>query len=285
MQAQVPLDPYTGLWSRVRGFDPEAFGWELTDRRLVRMTLMRATLHVVTAADAQRLRPALQTMLERAFAASPFARELAGVEQAQIVERGIELVEREPLTVARLGAALSQEWPDRAPDALAYAVRYLAPLVQVTPRGVWGRAMQPTITTLRSWLEATDQAAAVSVDELVQRYLRAFGPATSADVRTWSGLTDLQTVVARLRPQLRSYRDEAGRELHDVADGTFADRRPAAVPRRRLEARGAGAGRNAGGRGAHAASRLRAGRGAGRGRAAARVPHPARPDPAPLVRV
>ncbi len=223
MQAQVPLDPYTGLWSRVRGFDPEAFGWELTDRRLVRMTLMRATLHVVTAADAQRLRPALQTMLERAFAASPFARELAGVEQAQIVERGIELVEREPLTVARLGAALSQEWPDRAPDALAYAVRYLAPLVQVTPRGVWGRAMQPTITTLRSWLEATDQAAAVSVDELVQRYLRAFGPATSADVRTWSGLTDLQTVVARLRPQLRSYRDEAGRELHDVADGTFAD--------------------------------------------------------------
>jgi hypothetical protein len=222
MQSQVPLDPYVACWTRLRAFDPDVLGTALLERRMVRMTLLRATLHLVSSADALRLRPLLQGMLERAFASSPFARELAGLELAPVLARGAELVERTPLTLAQLREALGEEWPERDSSALAYAVRYLAPLVQVTPRGVWGMTMQPTVTTLACWL-GRESSADASLDELVLRYLRAFGPASPADIRTWSWLTDIGPVLERLRPDLRTYHDEVGRVLHDVDDGVFAD--------------------------------------------------------------
>jgi DNA glycosylase AlkZ-like len=135
------------------------------------------------------------------------------------------------MTIARLAAALGGQWPDHDPNSLAYAVRYLVPLVQVPPRGVWGGAtMQPTVTTLRSWL-GRPAPVAPDVDDLVVRYLRAFGPASTADIRAWSWLTDVRVVVTRLRPQLRVYRDEAGRELYDVCNGLFCDPSAAAPVR------------------------------------------------------
>jgi len=130
-----------------------------------------------------------------------------------------------------LRAALGGRWPDRDANALAYAVRYLVPLVQVTPRGVWGKTLQPTVTTLGGWLDARSPEPGASVDEYVLRYLRAFGPATPSDIRTWSWLGDVRPIVDRLRPRLRSYRDEQGRELYDVEDGVFADAAAPAPPR------------------------------------------------------
>ena len=222
MQAQVPLDPYVGLWSRLRAFDPDVLGRALLERRAVRMTLMRATLHLVSSIDACRIRPLLQGVLERAFASSPFARSLDGVDLPALLARGRELVEAEPMTLSRLRAALASEWPDGDANALAYAVRYLVPLVQVTPRGVWGAAMQPTVTTLGGWLGRAE-AEPATVDELTLRYLRSFGPASAADVRTWSWLSDVRGVLERLRPQLCTYRSETGRELYDARDGLFVD--------------------------------------------------------------
>jgi hypothetical protein len=222
MQAQVPLDPYVGLWSRLRAFDPDTLGRALLERRAVRMTLMRSTLHLVSSADAWRIRPLLQGMLDRAFAASPFARNLHGLDLAAVVARGRELVEAEPMTIARLRDALGDEWPDCDANSLAYAVRYLIPLVQVTPRGVWGATMQPTVTTLDRWLGRTEVAPS-TLEELILRYLRAFGPATAADIRAWSSLGDVRMIVDRLRSRLGIYRDEAGRELFDVANGLFVD--------------------------------------------------------------
>ena len=222
MQSQVPLDPYVGLWSRVASFDPELFGRELLERRAVRMTLMRSTIHLVSSADAGRIRPLMQPMLERAFASSPFARNLEGVDIARLVGRGREVLAAEPMPLTRLGDALGEEWPDHDANSLAYAVRYLLPLVQVTPRGVWGKSMQATLTTLDGWLGEAE-VKAMTADELTLRYLRAFGPATAADIRAWSWLPDVRAVVARLKPQLRLYRDESGRELYDVPDGIFVD--------------------------------------------------------------
>lgn len=223
MQAQVPLDPYVGCWSRLRSFDPHVLAEELLERRLVRMTLLRATLHLIGARDALRLRPLLQPMLERAFASSAFARKLSGLDLGSVLDSGVELVEREPLTLARLRATLAERWPERDANALAYAVRYLVPLVQVTPRGVWGKTMQPTVTTLGSWLDPRSPESGATVDEYVLRYLRAFGPATPGDIRTSSWLRDVRPVIDRLRPRLRGYRDDRGRELYDVEDGVFED--------------------------------------------------------------
>jgi hypothetical protein len=222
MQAQVPLDPYVGLWSRLQAFDPAGLGRLLLDREAVRMPVMRATLHLVSARDGLRIRPVLQSVTERTYASSAFARNLTGLDLAPLVARGVERVEEEPRTIAQLAATLGEEWPDHDPSSLAYTIRYLVPLVQVTPRGVWGKTLQPTLTTLSNWL-GPGPAVTTSVDDLVLRYLRAYGPASLADIRAWSWLGDVRAIVDRLRLQLRVYRDEAGRELYDAADGMFVD--------------------------------------------------------------
>jgi DNA glycosylase AlkZ-like len=225
LQAQVPRDPYISLWSRLERFDPETLERLLLERAAVRMTLMRATLHLATAADAQPLRAAMQDVCERTFAASPFRRRLEGLDLAALLEAGRGLLEDRPRTIAELGTALAGRWPDRDRQAMAYAVRYLVPLVQVTPRGLLRRSEAPRLATLDAWLGAPRgprPEPGLALDATVRRYLRAFGPATVSDIRAWSGRADLRGVVDRLRPSLRIYRDEAGRELLDVADGIFA---------------------------------------------------------------
>ena len=222
MQTQVPTDPYVALWSRLRDFAPQELSTLLLDRRAVRMTLMRTTLHLVTARDALALRPVLQETVARGLRSSPFWKHLDGIDLDALLAAATDLVEERPRTTAELRRLLAERAPSTDPTSLAYAARYLLPLVQVTPRGVWGRSAAPRVTTLASWLGvAVDGDPAP--DAAVLRYLRAFGPASTSDIRTWSWLTGLREVVERLRPQLRSYRDERGRELLDVADGLFVD--------------------------------------------------------------
>jgi hypothetical protein len=186
------------------------------------MGLLRGTLHLVTAADARRLYPALHDVLARSFRSSPFAKTLAGADIEAIVAAARVAVEAEPLSPTDLGSRLAERWPDLDAQAMAYTARFLLPLVQVPPRGLWGRTGRPTNTTAEAWLGG-ELGPAQSVDEIVLRYLRAFGPASAADIRTWSWMTGLRPVLERLRPTLRVYRDEAGRELLDVEDGVIAD--------------------------------------------------------------
>ncbi|HET8784925.1 MAG TPA: winged helix DNA-binding domain-containing protein [Candidatus Limnocylindrales bacterium] len=222
MQAQEPIDPYVGLWTRIESFDPLELSRMIEQREAVRMGHLRGTLHLVTARDALAQYPILADVMARSWKSSPFIKQLGGVDIDALLARTRELLEARPMTPSELGAALSPEWPDRDAPSLAYAARFLLPLVQVPPRGVWGRTGRPTNTTAEAWLGAS-MAAEPSIDDLVLRYLAAFGPATVADIRVWSWLTGLREVVDRLRPRLRTYRDEAGRELFDVEDGLIAD--------------------------------------------------------------
>jgi len=232
LQAQAPFPPYFGLNSRLDGFRPDDLAALLTDRRVVRIALMRGTIHLVSARDCLPLRRLVQPVLERGLR-GVFGKQLTGVEPAALAAAGRSLVEAEPMTFSQLGQALAERWPDNPPAALAQAVRAFVPLVQLPPRAVWGRAGQSVHTSAEHWLgqpgpaqastaqastpqASTPQASPAALAQLVTRYLGAFGPATVRDVQAWSGLTGLKAVLEQLRPAVVTFRDEQGAELFDL---------------------------------------------------------------------
>jgi len=230
LQAQEPPDPYVALWSRLVGFRPEDLATLIAGRRAVRGTLLRGTIHLVTARDYLAMWPVMRPFLERTFWGQPWGRNLAGMDIEEVLQAGRDLVEKDPMTSAQLGPSLHERWTDRDPGALAAAVRYLLPMVQVPPRRIWGSGGRAAVTTADRWIGRplkTDTAP----DRMITRYLRAFGPATVADMRTWSGLAGLREVTERLRRRLRTFLDPHGRELFDVPDAPLPDPDTEAPPR------------------------------------------------------
>ena len=230
MQAQAPFPPYFGLWSRLHGFAPDDLGRLLLDRGVVRMALMRGTVHLVTADDALLLRPLVQPLLDRSLRTNTtHAPPLAGVDLPKVAAEARALLAEAPRTPGELGKLLARRWPDCPPGTLAFAARNLLPLVQIPPRAVWGRSGQPAYVTAEEWLGRP--LARASLDDLVLRYLAAFGPASVQDVQAWSGLTRLGEVVDRLRPRLEVFANEHGRELFDLPGAPRPDPDTPAPPR------------------------------------------------------
>lgn len=229
LQAQDPQPPYLALWSRMQDFRTQELADTLTQRTTLRTWMMRGTIHLVTANDAQATRPVLQSMLIKNVLGA-YGPQLQGIDVEQLASHGRRLLEQEPLTDRELGDRLIERWPDHDRRALSNAVRAVVPAVQVTPRGVWGASERARHTTVEGWLGRPigDDPAP---DRLVLRYLAAFGPATIADVRMWSGLTGLGPVLTRLRPELRTFHDEAGRQLFDLPDGALPGPDVPAPPR------------------------------------------------------
>ena len=231
MQAQAPNPPYVGLWARLEGFHPDQLAGLILERSAVRIALMRNTVHLVSARDCLKLRPLVQPVIDRGLYANRAQRaELEGVDVEVLATAGRQFLEEKPRTAKELGGLLRERWPEGDPASLARAVRHLLPLVQVPPRGVWGRSGQTTHTTAEAWL-GRPLDPDPSLEEMVLRYLGAFGPATVKDVQTWSGLTRLGGVLERLRPRLGAFRDERGRELFDLPEAPRPDPDTPAPPR------------------------------------------------------
>ena len=232
LQAQAPNAPYVGLHARLDAFDADEVSRDVAERRLARTHAMRWTIHLLTARDCGALRPLLAPSLAKRFASSPWAKAVAGVDVDALVAAGAELLARRPSTRAELGDVLAARFPPYDGLALAYTATLLHPTVQTPPRGLWRGAGQARWLGMAAWLGAAPPAE--TVDDLVLRYLRAFGPATVADLRTWSGMTGLRPVVERLRPRLATFRDERGRERFDLPDAPRPDPDTPAPPRFRL---------------------------------------------------
>ncbi|WP_330344148.1 winged helix DNA-binding domain-containing protein [Streptomyces longwoodensis] len=228
LQAQNVKPPYYALAARLDGFAPEALSRLMADREVVRIVTLRSTIHTHTADDCLTLRPLVQPARDRELAS--FRTGLTGVDLDRLAALTRELVEGEPRTMAQLRAALSAEWPDADPQSLAVAARCRLPLVQVTPRGLWGRSGQVALTTAERWL-GRPAGPAPEPEAVVVRYLAAFGPASVKDMQTWARLTRLRDAFERLRPRLVTFRAEDGTELFDLPDAPRPDPDTPAPPR------------------------------------------------------
>ncbi|MFD7782632.1 winged helix DNA-binding domain-containing protein [Streptomyces nojiriensis] len=228
LQAQNVKPPYFQLHARLAGFRPAELAGLMESREVVRMVTMRSTIHTHTAHDALTLRPLVQPARDREV--NYFRKGLAGVDLDRLARRARAFVESEPRTMGEIREELLKEWPDADPQSLSVAARCRLPLVQVTPRGVWGRSGQVRLTTVESWLGKPADAAQ-PVDEVVLRYLAAFGPASVKDMQTWAGLTRLREAFERLRPGLLVFQDENGVELFDLPGAPRPDADTPAPPR------------------------------------------------------
>jgi hypothetical protein len=213
MQSQAPLAPYVGLWTRLRDFAPDELSALTESRQVVRLHLMRNTVHLVSARDCLHWRTLFYPLHAAEFNAH-FGRGIEGVDQDALLREAKRRLDEQPCTRAELGRWLAQRWPDVDPSALAYGVTHHIALCQVPPRGVWGKNGPAAWTPVESWLGAPLRST--PVDELVLRYLGAFGPATVADIQLWSGLTKLREVVERL--PLWTFQGEVGQTLFDLPD-------------------------------------------------------------------
>ncbi|MBT2902007.1 winged helix DNA-binding domain-containing protein, partial [Streptomyces sp. McG3] len=220
LQAQNTRPPYFQLYARLADFDPEELSALMESREVVRIVTLRSTLHTHTADDALTLRPLVQAAREREL--KTFRRGLEGVDLDRLAAVAEELVVERPRPVKELREELLARWPDADPLALTVAARCLLPLVQVTPRGLWGRSGQVALTTVEHWLGRPAEPVPAP-DATVLRYLGAFGPASVMDFQSWAGLTRTKEVFERLRPRLLTFRDERGVELFDLPDAPRPD--------------------------------------------------------------
>ncbi|HEX7172854.1 MAG TPA: winged helix DNA-binding domain-containing protein [Candidatus Limnocylindria bacterium] len=221
LQAQTATSWYLTLWSRLRDFDPVATGRLLEERRIVRSWFMRATIHLVIDSDAPELRAFTQPTIERAIRGR-WAEALSAIDLREL-ESEVRAFVTTPRTPGELVAHLAERWPD-APDALTMtnAIKAIVPLVQVPPRGVWGRSGMVRLAALDAWL-GRPVPRTVDPVPIVRRYLSAYGPASVADAQTWSGITRLGEAFERMRPELVTFRDPSGRELFDLPDAPRPD--------------------------------------------------------------
>jgi hypothetical protein len=204
LQAQAPLAPYVGLWTRLAGFGHQELKDLLTERAVVRAHLMRNTVHLLTAEDFVSFRPLFQPLMDRGPAGN-FGRNLVGVDLAELQVSAAALLSREALTRVEIGRRLAVSWPEHDPASLAYAATHLLHLVQVPPRGLWGENGQAAWFLGAAWLDGLsvsppDPARPENArEQLVLRYLAAYGPASVHDIQAWSGLSRLREVTERLQ--------------------------------------------------------------------------------------
>lgn len=221
MQAQYSPSPYIGLWSRLMGFRLEDLTDAILDRRVVKATLMRWTLHLASARDY----PHFTTATGDALAAASLKEAgEAGLHIPTMHKALLEFVS-EPRGFAQL-VDFANEMAGDAPrrhNHLAWRWAH-APgwLVHVPPSGTWRSFGSNSYVSAHEWLGQQDVPSLEdAVTHVVRRYLAAFGPATRNDVLEWSGLRRVAQVdqaIQALGDEIVVFKNEEGKALYDLRD-------------------------------------------------------------------
>ncbi|WP_117211583.1 winged helix DNA-binding domain-containing protein [Allorhizocola rhizosphaerae] len=221
MQAQFPNGPYIGLWSRLEGFTRDALTALITDRVVVRSTMMRRTQHLAAGDDFVWLRPSVEPVITVALKHPFYAKEIEGLDPYKVAAVGRDILGDQALPRRAFGKLLGERFPGHHSGRLADTVELVEPMVHTPPASLWGPSRHPaeiTVALAASWLGRPMLKA--QLHELALRYLASFGPASVMDLQAWSGLTRLREVVEGL--DLRVYKSESGTKLYDLPDAPLA---------------------------------------------------------------
>jgi len=221
LQAQVPRPPHVGLWSRLPDYRRDALMAPLHARLLIRATTMRGTLHIMTAKDFLAFRGALQPSLSAGMRAVTGKTELPSIEK--LVAAARKILATDGHTFNHIRAELMTQFPKGHDRFMGYAVRTHLPLVQVPTRDdEWGFPADSDFAVAETWLK-TPVGEGAGPAALILRYLAAFGPATTADIQSWTGLRAVAELIKPIRAKLVTFADERGRELFDLPKAVRPD--------------------------------------------------------------
>ena len=228
LQTQVSRSGYIGLWTRQAGLTRQAYTDALLQRRLIQGTIMRVTIHTVTAADYWPMTVAVRRDRQRWYLRT-WARDRTEADMRRAADATRRALADGPLPLKELRARLAAK--GHQADATS-GFGLWVDLVRVPPPGTWDRPRADLYGLAEAWLPPpTGLTEDAAKDLLLRRYLGAFGPASLADASNWTGLAvaDLRPMVKRL--PLRRFRDERGRMLIDVPDAPLPDAETPAPPR------------------------------------------------------
>jgi hypothetical protein len=227
LQAQYAPSPYVGLWSRLRDFRRDQLTRALEDRRAVQATLLRSTIHIVSADDyppfAEAIRSARRDWWTRVARS-----QLEGVDVEAAAALVRERLADGPARQAELTGLLAAKG---YPRAVWNGVGLWVDMVRVPPSGTWERRRADLYGLAADWLGPWQVDEADALEHLVRRYLAGFGPASLGDLGSWAGMP-----LTRLRPVLervgtRRFRDEQGTALFDLPRAPLPDPGTPAPPR------------------------------------------------------
>ncbi len=227
IQTQYAPAGYIGLWSRMRDFTRPMLTRALEQRDLVQATLMRATIHVVSAGDywpmtvgVRRIRREWFERIARPEIEKFDTKAVAVAVRRELADGPLPMKELTARLAARGFPATAAKWAGTWVD-----------LVRVPPSGTWERRRADLYGLADAWLPPTDVTEEQGMELLVRRYLGAFGPASLKDIASWMGMNVGQMRHVADRLELRRFRDESGGTLLDLPDAPLPDPETPAPPR------------------------------------------------------
>ncbi len=223
LQAQVARPPFVALWSRIEPFRRDDLVRAIEQRKVVRATLMRGTLHLMSRRDFLAFRPTLQSALSRS-SGSTLGDRARGVDSVALIAEARAYFEAQPRTFAELRTHLAARFAGLDERALAYIVRLHLPLIQTPATGApWAYPAVADFAVAESWLGESLAGDDNRPHALALRYFTAFGPSTVQDFQAWSGIAAARKIVDELGPTLRALRNEDDRELFDAPGNDYPD--------------------------------------------------------------
>ncbi len=215
LQAQDVLPPYLSLRARLRDFDPEVLSAALEQRAAVRLFSMRGTIHLLTAQDALTLRGFVQEFLTSTIRRADWGRDFPVESYAALAEASRQVLADGPLPAKLLGEALAERYPSLSASQATNLAKTLVALVQLPPRGLWQQPGGQVYDLVESWLGGPPVAPEPT--DVLRRYLAAYGPATPADLTSWSGTTGTRAAFTALGDELVKLKGPDGKDLWDLA--------------------------------------------------------------------